>query len=67
MRTVRKHLSGWALHTTCLLKKEKQRLSSIIDDLEALAEFRKLNAFKIELKNESNVDIAKLLREEELK
>jgi hypothetical protein len=36
--SLRSHLSGWARHVTGILKKEKLRLSSIIDDLEALAE-----------------------------
>jgi hypothetical protein len=67
MCSVRKHLSSWARYTTCLLRKEKQRLSSIIDDLEACTEVRPLIAHEIELKNQSNADIAKLLREEEMK
>jgi hypothetical protein len=44
MRVVRKHLYGWELHTTGILKKEKQRLSYIIDDLEAKVEVRSLSA-----------------------
>jgi hypothetical protein len=43
MRALRKHLSGWARHTTGLLKKEKQRLTSIIVDLEYIAEVRLLS------------------------
>ena len=61
------HLVGWARHTSGLLKKEKEQLSSIIDALEALAEVRLLSAQEIELKSQSNAQIAKLLREEELK
>jgi hypothetical protein len=38
IRALRSDLSGWARHVTGVLKKEKLRLSSIIDDLEALAE-----------------------------
>jgi hypothetical protein len=49
------------------LKKQKQRFSSIIDDLEALAEVRPLSAQEIEIKIQSNADIEKLLSEEELK
>ena len=49
------------------LKKEKLRLSSIIDELEAFAEVRLLSTQEIELKNQSNAEIAGLLREEELK
>ena len=67
IRALRTHLVGWARHTSGLLKKEKERLSSIIDALEALAEVRLLSAQEIELKSQSNAQIAKLLREEELK
>jgi mannosylglycoprotein endo-beta-mannosidase len=64
---LRKHLSGWARHVTGILKKEKLRLSSIIDDLEALVEVRPLSVQEIELKSQSNAQIAGLLREEGLK
>jgi mannosylglycoprotein endo-beta-mannosidase len=67
MRSLRSHLSGWAKHGFGILKKEKQRLSSIIDDLEALVEVRPLSPQEIHLKNQSNAEIARLLREEELK
>jgi hypothetical protein len=67
IRSVRKHLGGWARHTTGILKKEKVRLSSIIDNLEEIAEVRPLLPQEIELKNQSNAEIAKLLREEEIK
>jgi hypothetical protein len=40
MRALRKHFSGWASHTAGILKKEKLRLSAIIDELEAAAEVR---------------------------
>jgi hypothetical protein len=43
------------------------RLSSIIDDLEALAEVGPLSTQQIEMKNQSNAKIASLLHEEELK
>jgi mannosylglycoprotein endo-beta-mannosidase len=67
IRALRSHLCGWARHVTGVLKKEKLRLSSIIDGLEALAEVGPLSAQEIELKNQSNAKIASLLREEELK
>jgi hypothetical protein len=38
IRVLRTHLRGWARHVSSVLKKEKLRLSSIIDDLEALVE-----------------------------
>lgn len=50
-----------------ILKKEKLRLSSIIDELEALAEVRPLSEYEIEIENHSNAQIANMLREEELK
>jgi mannosylglycoprotein endo-beta-mannosidase len=43
------------------------RLSSIIDDLEALAEVGPLSTHEIELKNQSSANMASLLREEEVK
>jgi hypothetical protein len=64
---VRKHLSGWARHVTGILKKEKQRLSAIIDELEALAEIHPLSTHEIELKSQSNAQIVNLLCEEEVK
>ena len=67
IRALRTHLVGWARHTSGLLKKEKERLSSIIDALEALAEVRLLSEQEIKLKSQSSAQIAKLLREEELK
>ena len=51
MRALCKYLRGWACHTTGILKLEKQRLSSIIDDLEAMAEVRPLDDHEIELKS----------------
>jgi hypothetical protein len=67
LRSLRTHLSGWARHQAGLLKKEKLRLSSVIDDLEAIAESRLLTPHEIELKSKSNAELAGLLREEELK
>jgi hypothetical protein len=51
IRSVRKHLGGWARHTTGILRKEKLRLLNIIDDLEAIAEVRPLLSQEIELKS----------------
>jgi hypothetical protein len=48
-------------------KKEKHRLSSIIDDLEGFVEVRTLSAQAIELKTRLNAQIARLLRKDELK
>jgi mannosylglycoprotein endo-beta-mannosidase len=67
MCAMRGHLSGWARHTAGILKKEKLRLSAIIDELEALAEVRLLSSDEMELKSQSNAQITSILREEELK
>jgi hypothetical protein len=63
MPALRIHLNGWARHEMSILKKENLRLSSIIDDLEALAEVRPLSTQEIELKSQSNTEMARLLRE----
>jgi hypothetical protein len=54
-------------HNRYSQKNEKLRLSSIIDNLEALAKVRPLLPHEIELKSQLNVEIARLLREEEIK
>ena len=64
---MRQHLSGWAKHTNGIYKKEKQRLCTIIDDLDKIPETRTLSQQEIELKNQSNEKLARLLREEEIK
>jgi hypothetical protein len=55
------------IHIAGVLKIEKLRLSGIIDYLEALMECRLLLPHESELKSQSNAEIARLLREEELK
>jgi hypothetical protein len=67
MSALRKFLGGWARHTVGILKKEKLHLSSIIDELEALAEVRPLSEHEVEIKRQSNAHIASMLCEEELK
>jgi hypothetical protein len=62
MRAIRKHLSGWARHTVGILKMEKLCLSTIIDELEELAEVRPLSSIELQLKNQSNAQIDGLLR-----
>ena len=49
------------------LKKEKLRLSYIIDKLEAFTEMRPLSMQEIEFQNQTNAKMAGLLHEEELK
>ena len=67
IRAMRRFLTGWAKHTSGIYKKEKQRLSTIIDDLDKIAETRILSQQEIDMKNQSNEQIARLLREEEIK
>ena len=67
MHNMRTFLRGWARHTTGILKKEKARLSAIIENLDGIAVERALSPQEIELKCQSNVQIARLLREEEVK
>jgi mannosylglycoprotein endo-beta-mannosidase len=67
MCALRKHLSSWASHTADILRKEKLRLTAIIDDLEAAAEVRPLSSHEIDLKSQSNAQLVGLLHEEELK
>jgi hypothetical protein len=43
------HLSCWERHESGILKKKKLKISSIIDDLEALAEVRPLLMQEIEI------------------
>jgi hypothetical protein len=50
-----------------LLKQEKLSLSTSIDELEAIAEFRRLTTQELDLKNQYNAKLAGLLCEEELK
>ena len=61
MRALHNFLSGWARHTAGILKKEKLRLSSIIDELEALVEVRPLSEHEIKMKSHSNAQIASML------
>jgi hypothetical protein len=67
LHSLHSHLSGWVRHVTGILTKEKLRLSSIIDDMEALVQVRPLSTQEIELKSQSNAAIEGILHEEELK
>ena len=67
IRNLRKYLRGWARHTTGILKKEKERLSTIIDELDRAAETRVLTQQEIELKSQSNAEVARMLQEEKLR
>ena len=67
IRAARQFLTGWAKYTSGIYKKEKLRLSTIIADLDKIAETRTLSQHEIDIKNQSNEQMARLLREEELK
>jgi hypothetical protein len=67
MHALRKHLSGWASHIVGILKTEKLRVSTIIDELGAYVEVRPLTSMEVDLKSQYNAQLAGLLREEELK
>ena len=67
MRNLRTFLRGWARHVSGMLKKEKIRLSAIIDELDGFAAVRPLSTQEIDLKNQSNAPVARLLREEKIK
>ena len=64
---MRKYLCGRARHTTGIVKKEKERLCTIIDELDRAAETRVLTQQEIELKSQFNAEVARMLREEELR
>jgi hypothetical protein len=57
MRNLCSHLNGWVRQVICILKKEKLRLSTIIDDLEALVEVPTLFLYEIELKSHMVPDV----------
>ena len=63
---IRKHLGGCSRHMVGQLKKGKAYIV-IYYELEAFAEVRPLSTQEIELKTQSNAEMAGLLREEELK
>src|SRR3954462_2214519 len=67
IRNLRKYLRGWSRQPTGILKKEKVRLCTIIDELDRAAETRVLTQQKIELKSQSNAEVARMLWEEELR
>jgi hypothetical protein len=63
MVALRRHLLGWALHTIGLLKKMKSHDCYLLSM--TTRHWQKFS--EIERKSQSNADIARLLREEELK
>ena len=67
IRNLRKYLRGWARHITGILKREKEHLCTIIDEIARATETRVLTQQEIELKSQSNAEVARMLREEELR
>ena len=67
IRALRQFLRGWAKHTAGIYKKEKLRLSVLIESLDKIVEVRLLSAAEIEQKIHLNEQLARLLREEEIK
>jgi hypothetical protein len=59
MRALRSHQSGLAQNEMSILKKIKSE--AFVDYLEALAEVRPLSTQEIELKSQSNTEIARIL------
>ena len=64
IRALRKHLRSQAHHIIGRYKKDKKRLSEIIDNLEKLAEIHVLSDLELEQKSQANEQIACLLHEE---
>lgn len=58
---------GCAKHTSSLLKKEKQQLTTMINELHKRAENNPLTPNEIVFKHYLNKRLAHMLREEELK
>jgi hypothetical protein len=57
LHATRKYLGGWARHFSGLLRNEKLRLSSLIDELKAIAVVRPLFMQEIELKIQYNAQL----------
>jgi GH35 family endo-1,4-beta-xylanase len=64
---IRRYLKGWAKCISGTYKKEKERLLSIIDELDLKAETNPLNADEREALTNANERISKLRRDEESK
>ena len=67
IRALRQYLRGWAKHSSGQNKKEKQHLTSLVNELDKKAEIMLLSAQEITLKYYINERLAHMLRKEELK
>jgi hypothetical protein len=67
IRHLRRFLRGWAKNRSGVYKKEKERLLSIIDELDIKAETTPLVALERDALRKANDGLAKLRREEEAK
>jgi chromosome condensin MukBEF complex kleisin-like MukF subunit len=67
LRHIRKFLKGWAKNQSGKYKKEKERLSQIIDHLDIKAEINTLTPQEREELRKANEGLRKLRREEESK
>jgi hypothetical protein len=67
VRHLRQFLRGWAKNLSGVYKKEKERLTLLIDELDLKAETTPLSEAERAQKKEDNIAIAKLRRDEETK
>lgn len=67
MSALRRHLRGWAAHTSGVFKQKKANLQNTIDSLDIAAEVRLLSDQERILLDQSRDSLASLLREEEIK
>lgn len=67
MSALRRHLQGWAAHTSGSYKQEKNTVQNIIDELDITTEVRELTDSEREHLAQSRDQLSRLLREEEIK
>jgi hypothetical protein len=67
IRALRQYLRGWTKNSAGSIKKEKQQLSELIDDLDKKAEFTYLSPNELNTKAFANDRLASILREEEIR
>ncbi|XP_044947663.1 uncharacterized protein LOC123397007 [Hordeum vulgare subsp. vulgare] len=67
IRNLRRVLRGWAKNQSGIYKKEKERLTKLIDELDVKAESAQLNSIDRNIKMDAEIRLQKLLREEEMK
>ena len=67
MSALRSHLRGWAANNFGIYKQQKGNLINTIDNLDIEAESRNLTALERNELSQARDELAKLLREEEIK